>query len=127
MQRPDLGAATRNEMLNHRNFGIMAAFIILTLVLAMGIILQKTHLAGPIAILPSLKNQFSTKLPRRRAIVITATLTSTLEDKVFLNDTPIGLEELPQKLNLMRKTNADIPVHFKIDHRVPWGRAMRIW
>ena len=127
MRRSDFGAASNSQMLNLRNFSIIAVSIILTGALAIGIILQKKRLAGPMVILPAFKNQFSTKPPQRRPIVITATLTATLEDKVFLNTRLTSLEELPQQLNLLRKTNADVPLYFKIDHRVPWGRAIRIW
>jgi biopolymer transport protein ExbD len=127
MPGTDFKAASNSQMLNFRNFSIIAAFVILAAVLAIGIIPQKRRIAGPIVILPAFKNQFSTKPPQGHAIVITATLNATLEDKVFLNTTLISIEELPQKLNLLRKTNAKAPLYLKIDQRLPLGIAIRIW
>jgi len=127
MRGPILKAARNIQMLNLQKFGIIAAFIILTAALAIGIVLQRRRIAGPIVSLPAFKNLFSTKAPEVHAIVITATLTATLEDKIFLNTALTSLEELPNQLNLLRKSNSNVPLYLKIDKRLPWGRAIRIW
>lgn len=128
MRGPILKASARtSQIFNLRNFSIIAVLIMLTAALAIGIVLQRRRMVGPIVDLPAFKSQFSTKPPQENATVITATLASTLEDKVYLNTTLTRLEELPSQLNLLRKTNPALPIYLKIDRRLPWGKAIRIW
>jgi biopolymer transport protein ExbD len=128
MRGPILKASARtSHILKLRNFGVIAVPIMLTAALAIGLVLQKRRMAGPIVNLPVYKSQFSTKPSHEHATVITATLTSTLEDKIYLNTTLTRLEELPNQLNLLRRTNPALPIYLKIDRRLPWGKAIRIW
>lgn len=54
------------------------------------------------------------------------TITVDEEGRVYLDDVPIGLDELEESMVLMREAGSDIPVMIRADERIRYGRVVEV-
>ena len=105
------------------NFSILLGFVLLSALLGICRIVPLTMLPGPTVKAPIFQHQFATTVPKGGAIVVSL----TRDNKQYLNDSTVTIDELRPKLLGLRRTNGNAPLYLAIDRRIPYGKVVDIW
>jgi len=85
-----------------------------------------------IVTLPALEQGISIMLPQAKTDQLPTkdkkanTITVDAENRIFLNDKPLTLEELESKLKAMAADDPDVPVLVRGDERLGYGSVMDV-
>ena len=111
---------------NHRQEGSISQINVTPLVDVMLVLLVIFMVTAPI-----LQQGVSVDLPEVTAGALTGreeqlVVAITREGKVYLNDTPMPMDELRKKLEAVLRLRPDREVYLRADKNVPYGRVVEV-
>lgn len=85
-----------------------------------------------IVTLPALEQGISVLLPRAKTDALPSkdskanTVTVDADNRIYLNDKPVSMEELEKELTSLSSKDPDVPVLVRGDERLDYGKVMSV-